>query len=65
MLTWRFDTCTCAAKVDRDFNFIEAINICEEHRLDSDAASWKAAHENNMSINLARAAAEEEERQDA
>jgi len=58
MLTWRFDTCPCAAKVDRDFNFIEAINICDAHRLDSEAESWKAAHENNMAINMARAAEE-------
>lgn len=65
MLTWRFDTCACAAKVDRDFNFVEAINLCDEHRLATDEESWKAAHANNMRINLARAAAEEVEGQDA
>lgn len=65
MLTWKFDTCPCAAKIDREFNFIDAINICDEHRLDTDAASWTAAHENNKRINRERAALEEIEGSDA
>lgn len=55
MLVWKFDTCACAFEVDREFKLIRAVNICADHKRDTEAESFKEAHEYNQAINRQKA----------
>ena len=64
-MIWNLDTCACAFEVDNQtFKFMRAVNVCEAHVRDTPEDSFKAAHEYNVQVNLAKAAEAEAEAQD-